>query len=76
MGEAQRKRALGLGPQNQINVDLSNTKPHACECGCLFFTPVIMIYVVSALLSPTGQELIAQNPVLTCVECKKVLKIE
>jgi hypothetical protein len=29
---------------------------------------------VSALLSPTGQELLAQQPILLCMECKLPLE--
>ena len=80
MGEAQRRRELGLmppgipsGPQ-QINVDLKNATPRLCECGCKYFTAAVQLYTVSALVSPTGQELVAQQPILICLKCKAVLK--
>ena len=63
-----------LQPGQQIQVDLKNATQRACECGCVYFIPAIMVYTVSALVSPTGQELTAQQPVLVCLECKKVLK--
>ena len=80
MGEArQRMQQTGfqmkpLQPGQQITVDLKNATQRACECGCVYFIPAIMVYTVSALVSPTGQELTAQQPVLVCLECKKVLK--
>ena len=78
MGEAKRLREQGiqfkqLQPGQQIQVDLKNATPKVCECGCKYFIPVIALYTVSALVSPTGQELTAQQPVLVCMECKKVL---
>lgn len=57
-----------------IPVDLKNATPKVCACGCKYFIPVVAVYTVSALVSPTGQELTAQQPVLTCMECKELLK--
>ena len=77
MGEAQRRRDLGLMPQQQqINVDLSNATPRLCECGCKYFVPVMTIFMVSALLSPIGKELTAQVPALICRECGTVLEVK
>ena len=78
MGEANRLRESGvqfkqMRPGEQIQVDLKNATPKACECGCKYFIPVVMLYTVSALVSPTGQEMMAQQPVLVCLECKKPL---
>lgn len=61
-------------PNQQIQVDLKNATQRACKCGCKFFIPVFTVYSVSALMSPTGQELSAQIPVMVCLECKEVLK--
>jgi hypothetical protein len=80
MGEAARRAAMGgpkfnqLKPGQQIQVDLKNATPKVCECGSELFTPAIKLYTVSALVSPTGQELTAQQPVLVCLECKKPIK--
>ena len=80
MGEARRRLdATGfqmkpLQPGQQIQVDLKNATPKVCECGCKYFVPAIQVYIVSALISPTGQELTAQQPVLVCMECKEVLE--
>ena len=38
------------------------------------FKQAIQVYKISALLSPNGQELIAQQPCLICLDCKEVLK--
>ena len=82
MGEARRRlemgqgaRALRPGEQMQVQVDLKNSVPKLCECGCKHFIGAVSVYTISALMSPTGQELIVQQPVLICLECKTVLKI-
>ena len=59
----------------QIQVDLSKTPQMSCACGCKYFAPAVTVHIVSALLSPTGQELIAQVPVLLCMECKAVMPL-
>jgi len=81
MGEAQRRIGMGLVPKGikpgqpiQVEIDLKNATPRLCECGCKFFTTAVQLFMVSALLSPTGQELMAQQPILICLECKAVLK--
>lgn len=79
MGE--KNRVLEFGQQarvnhhpqaQQIQVDLKNAIPKICECGSDLFTPAIKLYTVSALVSPTGQELLAQQPVLVCKNCGQV----
>ena len=69
----------GWGPQPatgmQVQVDLSKGTQRSCACGCRYFTQVMTVYTISALVSPTGQELTAQVPVLLCLECKEVLSM-
>ncbi len=80
MGEARRRMMAGgpqfnqLKPGQQIQVDFKNAVPKVCECGCKYFIPVVAVYTVSALVSPTGQELTAQQPVLICRNCGELLK--
>jgi hypothetical protein len=65
-------------------VDLKNATPKTCQnkiadhhelgvheriCGCDIFIPAVKLYTVSALVSPTGQELLAQRPILVCKNC-------
>jgi len=78
MGEAKRMQDLGfkMNPKanqpQQIQVDLRNATPQVCnKCGSNLFQPAIMLFSVSALLSPTGQELLAQQPVLVCLSCRE-----
>lgn len=79
MGEANRLREQGVQfkqvrPGEQIPIDLKNATPKVCECGSKYFIPVVQLFGISALLSPTGQELTVQQPVLVCLECKQTLK--
>ena len=78
MGEANRvnqfRMANGIQPaQQQIKVDLSKAAQISCACGCKHFQQAVTVHVISALLSPTGQDLTAQVPALICLECKAVL---
>lgn len=59
--------------QQQIKVDLTKATQRKCACGCEYFMPALKVYAVSALVSPTGQELTAQVQVYVCMECKAVL---
>ncbi len=78
MGEANRMRENGiqfkqLKPGQQIQVDLKNAVAKICVCGSELFTPAVKVFTVSALVSPTGQEMVAQLPVLVCMACKNVI---
>jgi hypothetical protein len=81
MGEAARRAALGLRPKytqlqqgQQVTIDLKDATQRECACGCKYFIPVVQVYTVSALVSPNGQELTAQQPVLICLDCKEPIK--
>lgn len=79
MGEDARRRALGLGqvhnmmpqPGQQFEVDMKNATPQVCGCGCDYFQPAIRLYKISALMSPIGKEMMAQQPAVICVKCGK-----
>jgi hypothetical protein len=74
-----------IQPGQQIQVDLKNATQKVCQhpkfeldrkdviCGCKYFIPVVALYTVSALVSPTGQELTAQQPVLICRDCGEAM---
>ncbi len=79
MGEAHERAKLDLAPRilrpgQQVQVDLKNAMQRECECGCKFFIMVNTVFTVSALVSPIGQELIVQQPVLVCKDCGELLK--
>lgn len=81
MGEGRRREMLGQMPwQNgmrkpgtPITVDMKNATPLACECGCKYFLPVQLAFIIPALLSPNGHELLANQPILICLDCKEPL---
>ena len=81
MGEARRTEQFrmqnGIQPgMQQIKVDISKSPPRTCACGCKYFIPAVTVHTISALVSPTGQELTAQVPALICLECKEPLSLE
>ena len=83
MGESmERLKRAGtqmkqLSPGQQIQLtpkQMESATPKKCECGCEYFMQVIKVSDISAIISPTGQELMTQTPVLVCVDCHKALK--
>ncbi len=81
MGEARRRNLIGLPPRNtnqqQIQVNLDDAQQRQCTgCGCKYFITVITVHTVSAIISPIGKELTAQQSVLVCLECKKLLTLQ
>ena len=82
MGEAKRVNRFNLqnglqpGQPQQVRVDLSKATQRLCACGCQYFTQAVTVHIVSALLSPTGQELPVQVPALICLECGEHLPLE
>jgi len=61
-------------PQQQIQIDMKNAIPKLCICGCDTFLPATKLFSVSALVSPTGQELTVQQEVLVCKLCGEAVK--
>jgi len=62
--------------QARLNVDLSKCESLACKCGNESFTEVITLKKISALLSPTGREMVAQLRQLTCLKCNETFVLE
>ena len=60
-----------MQPGQQVQVDLKDATQQVCECGCKYFEGALTLYKVSAITSPNGQELMAQQPVLICKDCRK-----
>ena len=79
MGEARRRMELrnqGMlpplpqGQPRQIEVDLTHAKQIQCKCGGKVFLPGgVTLFSVSAIVSPTGQDLIANKPCAYCAKC-------
>ena len=60
-----------MQPGQQVQVDLKDATQQVCECGCKYFETGVMVYKVSAIVSPTGKEQYAHAPVLICKDCRK-----
>jgi DNA-directed RNA polymerase subunit RPC12/RpoP len=92
MGEARRRFINGRGsgsqslsmkemvPGQQVQVG-PEVMRHAVQkkcskCGGEFFIAAIRVSTISALVSPVGQELTVQLPVLVCMDCKKPLRLD
>tara|TARA_Y100000389_G_C17252648_1_gene408904 strand:+ start:163 stop:384 length:222 start_codon:yes stop_codon:yes gene_type:complete len=62
-----------MDPQQQYNIDLSQTTPVHCEkCGCEHFTEVSLMRKLSPMLSPNGQAAMIPIPVYACAKCGHV----
>lgn len=58
---------------NQLRVDISKAQDIYCEnCGSQFFEPATMFKMLSAILSPTGQETLVPIEVYACKNCNHV----
>jgi len=68
----QMESAVSKKCQNKI-VTQTELGPREHTCGCEYFMPAVRVSKISALISPTGQELTTQMPVLVCLECHKAL---
>ena len=59
-----------------INVDLSDAETMICkECGNKIFIQGYVIKKISAIISPTGQEVIAPIQVFNCGSCGEMLDL-
>jgi len=66
-----------FNPQNkqQIRIDASTAKDVACDsCESLFFEPVVILKRISALASPTGEEILFPVQLFRCTDCKHINK--
>lgn len=56
--------------QQKVNIDLSQATTMTCvECGSEQFKMEYLIKKVSALLSPTGDEMVIPMQVFSCSKC-------
>jgi hypothetical protein len=62
-------------PTQNININLKDAEDIKCdECENSYFVPAFMIKKISALMSPTGQEIMAPVQLFQCASCKHVNK--
>jgi len=61
-------------PKQQVKVDLSDADTMKCQkCGNPIFIQGYIIKRISAIVSPTGQEVIAPVQVFNCGNCGELL---
>lgn len=64
------KMAQNPAGRQQVRVDIRQTRGLACEkCESQAFQQVVFVRVVSALLSPNGEEQTVNIPSLMCASC-------
>ena len=62
-----------MNNQPKMNIDINNAEDFKCEsCENLYFSPVIRLKKISALLSPTGQESVYPVQVMSCTKCDAI----
>ena len=61
-------------PKQQVQVDLEDAETMVCQnCGNKIFIQGYVIKKISAIMSPSGQEVIAQVQVFNCGSCGELL---
>tara|TARA_A100001015_G_scaffold38918_1_gene42717 strand:+ start:178 stop:429 length:252 start_codon:yes stop_codon:yes gene_type:complete len=62
--------------QKQVEVDLKSAETMKCaECGNTIFIQGYIIKKISAIMSPTGQEVVAPVQVFNCGNCGTILPL-
>jgi DNA-directed RNA polymerase subunit RPC12/RpoP len=75
--KTKEKKMFNSKPPNgqQIRIDASSAEDIECDnCGSYFFEPVVLMKRLSALLSPTGEEIIIPAQLYRCADCKHINK--
>ena len=63
-------------PKQQVKVDLSDAETMTClECNNKIFIQGYVIKKISAIMSPTGEEVIAPIQVFNCGNCGEILPL-
>jgi len=64
-----------IQPGQQIAVDLKNSKPAKCsKCKKDLFIPCFKLMKVSALMNPTGKDIMVPIQYWRCLSCNTVAK--
>ena len=64
-------------PKQQVKIDLSDADTMKCQkCGNSIFIQGYVIKKISAILSPTGEEVIAPVQVFNCGNCGTMLPLK
>ena len=63
-------------PQQKVQVDLNDAETMTClECNNKIFIQGYVIKKISAIMSPTGEEVIAPVQVFNCGNCGEILPL-
>ena len=63
-------------PQAQVKIDLSDADTMKCQkCGNSIFIQGYVLKRISAIVSPTGEEVIAPIQVFNCGNCGEMLPL-
>ena len=63
-------------PKTQVQVDLKDAETMKCaNCGNSIFIQGYIVKKISAIMSPTGQEVIAPVQVFNCGSCGELLPL-
>ena len=63
-------------PKQKVQVDLKDAETMSCQkCGNKIFIQGYVIKKISAIMSPTGQEVIAPVQVFNCGSCGELLPL-
>ena len=63
-------------PKQQVQVDLEDAETMICQkCGNKIFIQGYVIKKISAIVSPTGKEMIAPVQVFNCGNCGAILPL-
>ena len=63
-------------PKQQVQVDLEDAETMICQkCGNKIFIQGYVIKRISAIVSPTGKEMIAPVQVFNCGNCGEILPL-
>ena len=64
-------------PKQQVKIDLSDADTMKCQkCGNSIFIQGYVIKKISAIVSPTGEEVIAPIQVFNCGNCGEMLPLQ
>ena len=64
-------------PKQQVKIDLSDADTMKCQkCGNTVFIQGYVIKKISAIVSPTGKEVIAPIQVFNCGNCGEMLPLQ
>jgi len=74
MGEARRRRDMGMGPK-KINVDAESLQDRVCECGGKYFTDAMRLKEIPMVITGGRPETMMIKLGFICVKCGKLMSL-